>query len=88
MQLVKPRHNARIIARRIEQHAEAIDPPELLGARGCAEEAYRAIRKQQDQVATPHSITSSARARIEGGTVRPSDLAVWRLMTSSNLVGC
>ena len=35
-----------------------------------------------------HSITSSARARSEGGTSRPSALAVFRLMTSSNLVGC
>ena len=35
-----------------------------------------------------HSITSSARASSVGGTVRPSALAVLRLMTSSNLVGC
>ena len=35
-----------------------------------------------------HSITSSARARIDGGIVRPSALAVLRLITSSNLVGC
>src|SRR5215813_2171203 len=35
-----------------------------------------------------YSMTSSARARIEDGTVRPSALAVWRLTTSSNVVGC
>ena len=35
-----------------------------------------------------HSITSSARASSDCGTVRPSALAVLRLMTSSNLVGC
>src|SRR5437763_13834183 len=35
-----------------------------------------------------HSITSSARARIDGGIVRPSARAVFRLMTNSNLVGC
>src|ERR1700751_1358713 len=35
-----------------------------------------------------YSITSSARARSEGGTSRPSALAVLRLITSSNLVGC
>ena len=35
-----------------------------------------------------HSITSSARASSVGGTSRPSALAVLRLMTSSNLVGC
>ena len=34
-----------------------------------------------------HSITSSAVARSDCGTVRPSALAVLRLMTSSNLVG-
>jgi hypothetical protein len=35
-----------------------------------------------------HSITSSARASSEGGTVSPSAFAVLRLMTSSNLVLC
>jgi hypothetical protein len=35
-----------------------------------------------------HSITSSTRASIKGGIVRPSALAVLRLITSSNLVGC
>jgi hypothetical protein len=34
-----------------------------------------------------YSITSSARASSEGGTVRPSALALLRLMASSNLVG-
>jgi hypothetical protein len=33
-------------------------------------------------------MTSSARARIDGGIVRPSALAVFRLITSSNFVGC
>src|SRR6266516_2650328 len=35
-----------------------------------------------------HSITSSARASSIGGTSRPSALAVLRLITNSNLVGC
>ena len=34
-----------------------------------------------------HSITSSARASTDGGIVRPSALAVLRLITSSYLVG-
>nr|QIP07855.1 diguanylate cyclase [Bradyrhizobium symbiodeficiens] len=34
-----------------------------------------------------YSITSSARTSNEGGTVRPSALAVFMLITSSNLVG-
>src|SRR5262249_21482764 len=44
--------------------------------------------KQRDEVAPSHSITSSARASNCGGTSRPSALAVFRLITSSNLVGC
>jgi len=35
-----------------------------------------------------YSITSSARARTEGGTTKPSTAALLRLSTSSNLVGC
>src|SRR5207248_1981850 len=35
-----------------------------------------------------HSITSSARAITDGGTVRPSVLAALRFTTSSNLIGC
>ena len=35
-----------------------------------------------------YSITSSARASSLSGTVRPSIVAVWELMTSSNLLDC
>src|SRR5262249_40091011 len=35
----------------------------------------------------PHSITSSARAISVAGTIRPSAFAVFRLITSSYLVG-
>jgi hypothetical protein len=35
-----------------------------------------------------YSITSSARAKIDCGTVRPSVLAVFRLMISSKVDGC
>ena len=35
-----------------------------------------------------YSITSSALASRDGGTVRPSALAVFRLMVKSNFVGC
>src|SRR5262249_9044041 len=37
---------------------------------------------------TPHSITSSASATNLSGISRPSALAVFALMTNSNLVGC
>ena len=43
--------------------------------------------EQRDELAPPHSITSSARASSVGGTVRPSAFAVLRLITSSYLVG-
>src|SRR5262245_57580240 len=44
--------------------------------------------EERDERAPPHSITSSARASSVGGISRPSALAVVRLMTKSNLVGC
>src|SRR6516225_8898107 len=44
--------------------------------------------KFQVEPPSHHSITSSARASSVGGTVRPSILAVLRLMLSANLVGC
>src|SRR6266567_5481331 len=44
--------------------------------------------KRQRAILRPHSITSSARARSACGTVRPSAVAVFRLMTRSNVVGC
>src|SRR6266516_2327341 len=39
-------------------------------------------------VSLPYSITSSARASSVGGTSRPRALAAFRLITTSNLVGC
>jgi hypothetical protein len=49
----------------------------------------RRAADERDELATPdHSITSSARASSDGGTVTPSAFAVVRLMTISNLVGC
>ena len=48
----------------------------------------RRAAEQGDELAAPdHSITSSAIASTPGGMVRPSTLAVFKLMTSSNLVG-
>src|SRR5262245_56141449 len=43
--------------------------------------------EQRHELPSPHSITSSARASTELGRSRPSDLAVFRLITSSYLVG-
>jgi hypothetical protein len=44
--------------------------------------------KQAGELAALHSITSSARTRRAVGIVRPSALAVLRLMISSTLVAC
>ena len=43
--------------------------------------------REQSQQTARYSITSSARASSDGGTSRPSALAVLRLITSSYLVG-
>src|SRR5262249_23418883 len=48
---------------------------------------HRRAAEQRDELAARHSITSSARASSLSGTVNPSALAVFRLMTSSYLVG-
>src|SRR5262249_30424632 len=58
----------------------------LLRARPERPGGCRATEKR-DEIAAPHSITSSARASSVSGTVMPSALAVLRLMTSSYLVG-
>jgi hypothetical protein len=55
-------------------------PPPLVG---CA-----TINIKVGRISVGHSMTSSARARIDGGIVRPSVFAVFRLITSSNFVGC
>jgi hypothetical protein len=45
-----------------------------------------ATRRHAVQQTASYSITSSARSSNDGGTVRPSALAVLRLITSPNLV--
>jgi hypothetical protein len=55
----------------------------------CREPPLWANRRLSRCKKRPHySMTSSAVASILGGTVRPTALAVLRLMTNSNLVGC
>src|SRR5262249_6145076 len=44
--------------------------------------------ERDELAAATHSMTSSARASSVGGISRPRALAVVRLMTRSNLVGC
>src|SRR5262249_9682528 len=56
--------------------------------RPCRDRPCGRAAEQRDEVALVHSITSSARASSVGGISRPRALAVVRLMTRSNLVGC
>ena len=60
----------------------------LLRARRERPRSRRAAEKRDELAPLHHSITSSARSRNGSGMFRPSALAVVRLMTSSNLVGC
>src|SRR5262245_37638016 len=46
----------------------------------------RRAAEQRHELATPHSITSSAMESTSPGMVRPSALAVLRLITNANLV--
>src|SRR5262249_13826310 len=48
----------------------------------------RSAPKPRDELPPPHSITSSARSKIDCGTVRPSPVAVLRLILSSTFVDC
>src|SRR5262249_25436280 len=76
----------RIVGRR--QAAEKPDHRHrrLLRARRERPRDYRAA-EQRNEIAPPHSITSSASASSLSGTVRPSVFAVLRLTTNSYLVG-
>src|SRR5262249_31126323 len=68
-----------------EKNADGRDFP-LLRARRQRRRRRRAA-EQRDEVASSHSITSSARAWSVSGTVSPRAFAVLRLTTNSNLVG-
>src|SRR5215831_11678018 len=70
---------------RPNEHPDAPHSLALLRAR--RERPRRRAAKQRDELASSHSITSSARASSVVGTSMPSVLAVMRLITSSNLVG-
>jgi hypothetical protein len=63
--------------------------PGLAGRfRFCDERPHRRAAEKPDELAPPHSITSSAVNKSVGGIVSPSALAVLRLITNSYLVGC
>ena len=67
---------------------ESRSPASPAAARAPRAATRRRAAEQADEVAPPHSITSSATASSIGGMVRPSALAVFRLIARVNLVGC
>src|SRR5262249_37808554 len=60
----------------------------LLRARRNRPRCRRAAEQCGELAPPDHSITSSARARMESGIVNPIAFAVLRLMTMSNFVAC
>src|SRR5262249_16870457 len=68
------------------QHADAPHPLALLRARRQRQRGCCAADQRDELAPFHHSITSSARASSEVGTSRPSALAVFRLIASSNFV--
>src|SRR5262245_48231059 len=67
------------------QHADPAHPLRLLRVPGERPSGRRAA-EQRDEIAPFHSITSSARSRIDVDTSMPSALAVLRLTIVPNLV--
>src|SRR6516162_5938962 len=88
LQRLAERRNARLCLRitlgKAHQHADPSRPTGLLRVRRERPRRRRAA-DERDELAPPHSITSSARASRLSGTVRPSAFAVLRLITSSYL---
>src|SRR4029077_20491317 len=76
----------RVALRIAHQRPNPPHPVSLLRAR--RERPRRRAAETRDEIAPPHSITSSASNWIELGTSMPSALAVCKLMTNSNLVDC
>src|SRR5215469_458605 len=72
-----------------DTEAQDLSPPNHhfpLATRGRSIHAISGCEQVQQRAT--YSITSSARATKVGGIAMPTARAVFRLMTSSNLVGC
>src|SRR5262249_52358575 len=76
-----------IVLGKAHDHADAPHPLALPRASRERPRSRRAA-EQRDQLATFHSITSSATASNLSEISRPRVFAVLRLITRSNLVGC
>src|SRR5262249_27953688 len=90
LQLLPERGNAglplRIVLGERDPHADPSHPLWLLRTR--RERPCRSAAEQRDELATPHSITSSRRPSSGNGTSTPSALAVLRLITRWTAVAC
>src|SRR5215471_1737344 len=73
-----------IVRSPVHEHANPPQTFRLLRAR--RERPCGRAAEQRDEIAAPHSTTSSAATSSLSGTARPSVLAVLRLIMSSNLV--
>src|SRR5690242_9254134 len=71
-----------------KRHDDNNSPHSIGLLRACRNWQCRRTADERDELAPPHSITSSASARSFGGMLRPSALAVFRLITNSIFVGC
>src|SRR6516225_3143494 len=83
LQGLRERYDARLTFRLVSavvhQHADAAHSAGLL--RASAERPCRCTAQERNELSPPHSITSSARTRSDGGTSRPRAFAVLRLTT-------
>src|SRR5262249_53155180 len=81
-------HFGIVLGRCMQEHAAPYPYPLALLRAPHERPRYRCAAEQRDELAASHSITSSAVICMIIGTVRPSALAVLRLIVSANLVGC
>src|SRR5580704_4342943 len=82
-QSIDPAFGLRIALGCSDEDADAPHPAALLRPRSHRrQQRHRRGAEKRNDLASPHSITSSARCRNNSGTVRPSTLAVLRLITS------
>ena len=78
----------RIVSAERRERPDAPHALQLLRMRGERPHDRRTAEQADELAASDHSITSSARASNVGEISIPSALAVLRLMTSWNVVGC
>src|SRR5262245_33314375 len=76
-----------IVGSTVMEHADAPHPLALLRARPKRPHHRRAAEQRDELAPADHSITSSAATCKVSGTVKPSILAVFRLIINSNFVG-